>query len=104
MVVHWDQHKFVDHDASVAIMFAGNTVRGAAVTRTDGMGVSPHMSTSSTPASKVPDVKFAASINQLLIKLIVNSLHHRAPFKMLLMHTLECNAALHVIWCCNTHA
>lgn len=47
-------------------------------TLTDGMGVSPDMSTSSTPASNVPAVKFAASTNQLLIKFMVNSLHRRA--------------------------
>lgn len=38
------------------------------------MGVKPDMSTSSTPGSNAPDVKFAASMNQLLIMFTVNSL------------------------------
>ena len=42
------------------------------------MGVSPDMSTSSTPASNVPAVKLAASMNQLLIKFTVNSLQRHA--------------------------
>jgi hypothetical protein len=43
-------------------------------TLTDGIGVRPLMSTSSVPASNAPEVKFAASTNQSLIRFTVNSL------------------------------
>jgi len=50
----------------------------ASFTLTDGIGVRPLMSISSTPASNAPQVKFAASTNQSLIIFTVNSLQEVA--------------------------
>ena len=53
----------------------------SAHTLTDGMGVRPDMSTSSTPGSNDPEVKFADSMNQLLIMFTVNSLQENLEIR-----------------------
>lgn len=59
----------------------------------DGMGVRPHMSTSSTPASNVPEVKLDASTNQSLIRFIVNSLHSAAVIASVMLRRLHVHEA-----------